>query len=48
MVYVAGRPDHKMDNAKLVEHIVDLVEKKAAEIESKRDKPAKPELTPAK
>jgi len=48
MVYVAGKPDHKMDNAKLVDHIVELVEKKAAEIESKRDKPATPELAPAK
>ena len=46
MVYVAGKPDHKMDNAKLVDHIVDLVEKKAAEIESKREKT--PTLAPAK
>jgi (E)-4-hydroxy-3-methylbut-2-enyl-diphosphate synthase len=48
MVYVHGKPDHKMDNARLVDHIVELVEKKAAEIEAKREKPAKPELTPAK
>ena len=48
MVYVAGKPDHKIDNARLVDHIVELVEKKAAEIEAKREKPAKPELTPAK
>jgi (E)-4-hydroxy-3-methylbut-2-enyl-diphosphate synthase len=47
MVYVAGKPDHKMDNTKLVDHIVELVEKKSAEIESKRDG-AKPELAPAK
>jgi (E)-4-hydroxy-3-methylbut-2-enyl-diphosphate synthase len=46
MVYVAGKPDHKMDNAKLVDHIVELVEKRAAEIEAKREKP--PALTPAK
>ncbi len=45
MVYVAGKPDHKMDNDKLVEHIVALVEKRAAEIEAKREKPA---LVPAK
>jgi (E)-4-hydroxy-3-methylbut-2-enyl-diphosphate synthase len=45
MVYVAGRPDHKMDNDHLVEHIVALVEKRAAEIEAKREKPA---LVPAK
>ena len=40
MVYVAGKPDHKMDNDRLVDHIVDLVEKKAAEIESRRENPA--------
>ena len=45
MVYVAGKPDHKMDNAKLVDHIVELVEKRAAEIEAKREKPV---LVPAK
>ena len=26
MVYVAGKPDHKMDNQQMVEHIVGLVE----------------------
>ena len=36
MVYVAGKPDHKMDNDRLVDHIVELVEKKAAEIEKSR------------
>jgi (E)-4-hydroxy-3-methylbut-2-enyl-diphosphate synthase len=34
MVYVAGNPDHKIDTAQMVDHIVDLVEKRAAEIES--------------
>jgi len=48
MVYVAGEPDHKMDNARLIDHIVELVEKKAAEIEAKREKPATPVLTTAK
>jgi (E)-4-hydroxy-3-methylbut-2-enyl-diphosphate synthase len=48
MVYVHGKPDHKMDNTRLVDHIVELVEKKAAEIEAKREKPNKPKLTPAK
>jgi (E)-4-hydroxy-3-methylbut-2-enyl-diphosphate synthase len=33
MVYVAGKPDHKMDNARMVDHIVELVETRAAEIE---------------
>src|SRR3984885_4945013 len=32
MVYVAGRPDHKMDNEQMVDHIVGLVEAKAAEL----------------
>ena len=36
MVYVAGRPDHKMDNARMVDHIVELVEAKAAELEADR------------
>ncbi|MGH6970512.1 MAG: flavodoxin-dependent (E)-4-hydroxy-3-methylbut-2-enyl-diphosphate synthase, partial [Caulobacteraceae bacterium] len=34
MVYLAGKPDHKMDNDKMVEHIVELVEAKAAELEA--------------
>ncbi|MDP1736671.1 MAG: flavodoxin-dependent (E)-4-hydroxy-3-methylbut-2-enyl-diphosphate synthase [Caulobacter sp.] len=34
MVYVAGRPDHKMDNERMVDHIVELVEARAAQIES--------------
>jgi (E)-4-hydroxy-3-methylbut-2-enyl-diphosphate synthase len=34
MVYVAGRQSHKMSNAQLIDHIVDLVEKRAAEIEA--------------
>ncbi|WP_337186239.1 flavodoxin-dependent (E)-4-hydroxy-3-methylbut-2-enyl-diphosphate synthase [Phenylobacterium sp.] len=37
MVYVAGRPDHKMDNDRMVEHIVELVEARAAEIEAERN-----------
>ncbi|MFV0475071.1 MAG: flavodoxin-dependent (E)-4-hydroxy-3-methylbut-2-enyl-diphosphate synthase [Pikeienuella sp.] len=34
MVYVAGRRDHKMTNAEMIDHIVGLVEKRAEEIES--------------
>jgi (E)-4-hydroxy-3-methylbut-2-enyl-diphosphate synthase len=34
MVYVAGRPDHKQDNDGMVDHIVALVEARAAEIEA--------------
>ncbi|HEV2364959.1 MAG TPA: flavodoxin-dependent (E)-4-hydroxy-3-methylbut-2-enyl-diphosphate synthase [Caulobacteraceae bacterium] len=36
MVYVAGKPDHKMDNARMIDHIVELVEAKAVEIEAGR------------
>ena len=35
MVYMAGKIDHKIDNDHMVDHITDLVEKKAAEIEAK-------------
>jgi (E)-4-hydroxy-3-methylbut-2-enyl-diphosphate synthase len=34
MVYVAGKPDHKMDNERMVDHIVELVEAKAAELDA--------------
>ena len=37
MVYMAGKQDHKMDNERMVEHIVELVEAKAAEIQSRID-----------
>jgi len=38
MVYMAGKPDHKMDNDHMVEHIVGLVEARAAEIEAEKAK----------
>ena len=34
MVYMAGKPDHKLSNAAMIDHIVALVEKRAAEIEA--------------
>jgi (E)-4-hydroxy-3-methylbut-2-enyl-diphosphate synthase len=34
MVYLAGRQSHRMSNEEMVDHIVDLVEKRAAEIEA--------------
>jgi (E)-4-hydroxy-3-methylbut-2-enyl-diphosphate synthase len=34
MVYVAGKPDHKMDNDQMVDHIVQLVEARAEELKS--------------
>ena len=36
-VYIAGLPDHNVDNDKMVDHLVELVEKKAAEIEAARE-----------
>jgi (E)-4-hydroxy-3-methylbut-2-enyl-diphosphate synthase len=36
MVYVAGRQDHKIDNENMVDHIVGLVEARAAEIEAEK------------
>src|SRR5277367_4059707 len=40
MVYVAGRPDHKMDNERMIDHIVELVEAKAAEIDAEQSQAA--------
>ncbi|HEY2051686.1 MAG TPA: flavodoxin-dependent (E)-4-hydroxy-3-methylbut-2-enyl-diphosphate synthase [Caulobacteraceae bacterium] len=40
MVYVAGRPDHKQDNASMVDHIVELVEARAAELEAAKSEAA--------
>ncbi|MBI1405755.1 MAG: flavodoxin-dependent (E)-4-hydroxy-3-methylbut-2-enyl-diphosphate synthase [Caulobacter sp.] len=34
MVYMAGKPDHKMDNEGMVDHIVELVEQRAAELQT--------------
>ncbi len=36
MVYVAGKPDHKQDNEGMVDHIVALVEARAAQIEAEK------------
>jgi (E)-4-hydroxy-3-methylbut-2-enyl-diphosphate synthase len=36
MVYSAGKPDHKMDNDGMIEHIVELVEARAAQIEAEK------------
>ena len=40
MVYVAGKQSHKMSNDQMVDHIVELVEKRAAEIEAAAAEPA--------
>ena len=34
MVYLAGKQDHRLDNDKMIDHIVDLVEQKAAALEA--------------
>ena len=34
MVYIAGQPDHRLKDADIVAHLVELVERKAAEIEA--------------
>jgi (E)-4-hydroxy-3-methylbut-2-enyl-diphosphate synthase len=39
MVYLAGRQDHKLDNVHMVDHIVELVEARAAEIEAENKGP---------
>src|SRR4051812_31272952 len=35
MVYLDGKPAYKLDNTKLLDHVVDLCEKRAAEIEGR-------------
>ena len=40
MVYLAGKPDHKQDNAGMVDHIVALVEERAREIEAEKRREA--------
>ena len=37
MVYLAGKASHKMNNAEMVDHIVQQVEEKAAQIEAAQD-----------
>ena len=34
MIYLAGKQSHKMSNAAMIDHIVELVEKRAAEIDA--------------
>jgi (E)-4-hydroxy-3-methylbut-2-enyl-diphosphate synthase len=36
MVYLAGRPDHKKPHDEMVDHLVELVENKAAELAAKK------------
>src|ERR1700686_5204344 len=39
MVYAAGRTDHTMDGADMIEHIIELVERKAAALEAEKAQP---------
>jgi (E)-4-hydroxy-3-methylbut-2-enyl-diphosphate synthase len=48
MVYIAGKPHHKMDNDRLVDHIVELCEERAREIEAERKNTPAREPAPAK
>jgi (E)-4-hydroxy-3-methylbut-2-enyl-diphosphate synthase len=34
MVYLAGKQSHKMDNNAMIDHIVEQVERKAAELDA--------------
>ena len=34
MVYLAGKQIHKLGNERMIDHIVELVEKKAAELDA--------------
>jgi (E)-4-hydroxy-3-methylbut-2-enyl-diphosphate synthase len=36
MVYMAGKPDHKMDNDHMIDHIVELVEARAAVLDAEK------------
>ena len=45
MVYVDGKPDHKMANDKMVDHIVELVEAKAKSIDALQSVSALPQRT---
>ncbi len=36
MMYMAGKPDHKVSNADMVDHIVEQVEAKAAKLRAER------------
>jgi (E)-4-hydroxy-3-methylbut-2-enyl-diphosphate synthase len=41
-IYLNGKPSYRLDNENLVEHVVELCEKKAAEIEAERGKVLEP------
>ena len=47
-VYLSGIADHRLKDAEIVDHLVELVEKKAAEIEATKAAERSPALEPAK
>ena len=46
MVYLGGQPAHRLKNADIVDHMVKLVEEKAAEIEARKAADTPGEETP--
>jgi len=44
MIYLNGKPAYKLENTKLIDHVVELCEKKAEEIEAARGKTLEPAL----
>src|SRR5216684_4404500 len=47
-VYISGLTDHRLKDVDIVDHLVELVEKKAAELEAARPTTVEPALEPAK
>jgi (E)-4-hydroxy-3-methylbut-2-enyl-diphosphate synthase len=47
-VYLSGVTDHRLKDADIVDHLVELVEKKAAELEAAKAAELAPALEPAK
>jgi (E)-4-hydroxy-3-methylbut-2-enyl-diphosphate synthase len=47
MIYLDGKPSYRLENTKLVDHVVELCEKRAAEIEARSAAVATPALEPA-
>ena len=43
LIYLSGMADHKIDDETLVDHLVELVEKKASEIEAEEAEAEEPE-----
>jgi (E)-4-hydroxy-3-methylbut-2-enyl-diphosphate synthase len=46
-VYISGLTDHRLKDADIVDHLVELVEKKAAEIETAKRGESEPSLAAA-